>query len=198
MSETSRGLPTPAAADGVIVGVRRRAGGDVLEVSATAGGVLGHYDPRTGQLTVIDAQNSVAVAAAVAPYLLGSDQPLGALSARHIAAAQRLWAILEASPYTWQRSVPLRDRLLHFYCPLVRLTLEIVDDGQLRANVDAPVLADLGLGLAVIPLYELEERSDVVAAWLSGVCARRADTRPGAQPNADRPRRRSLRNRPSR
>lgn len=196
VSDASRSLPQHNAARELAVDVRRRAGSNVLEVSAFTGGVLGHYDPDTGQLHVIDAQDSVAVAAAIAPYLLGSGRPLGVLSVRHIAAAQLLWAILEASPYTWQRSVPLRERLVHFYCPLVRLTLEIVDDGQLRENVDAPALAALGLGLAVIPLHELEERPEAVTAWLSGVCARRADNRPGTQPDADRRRRRTLPNRP--
>lgn len=198
MSDPSRNLPQHSSARELAVDVRRRAGSNVLEVSALTGGVLGHFDPDTGQLHVIDAQDSVAVAAAVAPYLLGSGRPLGVLSVRHIAAAQTLWAILEASPYTWQRSVPLRERLLHFYCPLVRLTLEIVDDGQLRENVDAPALRQLGLGLAVIPLRELEERPEAVAAWLGGVCTRRADNRPGAQPDVDRRRRRSLHGRPPR
>jgi hypothetical protein len=91
----------------------------VLEVSLATGGVLGHFDPSTAALFVIDPQDSLAVAAAVAPYLLGREQPLGVQSSQHVAAADALWEILEASPFTWQRFVPLHDRLLFFYCPLV-------------------------------------------------------------------------------
>ena len=122
----------------------QRPGGDVLEVSLATGGVLGHFDPLTDQLVVIDPQDSLAVAAAVAPYLLGREQPLGVLSPRHVAAADVLWEILEASPFTWQRFVPLHDRLLFFYCPLAHLALEIVDDGEAAVDVEAPNLAPRG------------------------------------------------------
>jgi len=154
----------------------------VLEVSAQTGGVLGHFDPRTGQLQVFESHDSVAVAAAVAPYLLAPDQPLGTLSDRHVAAADQLWAILEASAFTWQRYVPLHDRLLFFYCPLVRLTLEIVEDGE--PDVGAPALAPLGLFRALVPLTDLEERPTAVAAWLGVICRDRADSRPGAKPTS--------------
>ena len=130
----------------------------MLEVSLATGGALGHFDPLTAQLFVIDPQDSLAVAAAVAPYLLGDDQPLGVLSSRHIAAAEILWGILEASPFTWHRFVPLHDRLLFFYCPLAHLALEIVDDGELAADVDAPTFAQLAVSLAAIPLRDLEEQ----------------------------------------
>jgi hypothetical protein len=149
------------------------------------GGVLGHFDPWTAQLFVIDPQDSLAVAAAVAPYLLGTAQPLGELSSRHVAAADTLWAILEASPFTWQRFVPLHDRLLFFYCPLAHLALEIVDDGVAAADVDAPKFAQLAVGVAAIPLSDLEERPSAVASWLSALCTRRADSRPGAAPDAE-------------
>jgi hypothetical protein len=168
----------------LVVAVRASVDGAVLEVSAETGGVLGHFDPKTGQLLVLDSQDSVAVAAAIAPYLLAPNQPLGTLSQRHVKAADQLWAILEASAFTWQRYVPLHDRLLLFYCPLVRLTLEIVDDGErgeLAADVDASTLPHLGLFRAVVPLVDLEERPAAVAAWLSAVCRNRADSRPGAK-----------------
>ena len=178
---------TPASARsqrprGLAVTVRSRASGEVLEVSAQTGGVLGHFDPRTGQLQVLESHDSVAVAAAVAPYLLAPDQPLGTLSARHVAAADQLWAILEASAFTWQRYVPLHDRLLFFYCPLVRLALEIVEDGE--PDVDAATLAPLGLFRALVPLSDLEERPAALAAWLGIVCRDRADNRPGAKPSS--------------
>jgi hypothetical protein len=156
----------------------------VLEVSRSSGGALGHFDPITAQLFVIDPQDSLSVAAAVAPYLLG-DQPLGVLSSRHIAAADVLWALLEASPFTWHRFVPLHDRLLFFYCPLAHLALEIVDDGDLAADVDAPTLVQLAVSLAAVPLRDLEERPVAVASWLSALCTRRADSRPGAAPDAE-------------
>jgi hypothetical protein len=157
----------------------------VLEVSIATGGVLGHFDPLTAQLFVVDPQDSLAVAAAVAPYLLGHRQPLGVLSPRHIAAADALWGILEASPFTWQRFVPLHDRLLFFYCPLAHLALEIVDDGEAAADVDAPRFAQLAVSLATIPLRDIEEHPGVVASWLSALCTRRADSRPGAAPDAE-------------
>jgi hypothetical protein len=157
----------------------------VLEVSLASGGVLGHFDPLTAQLLVIDPQDSLAVAAAVAPYLLGREQPLGVLSSRHVAAADILWGILDASPFTWQRFVPLHDRLLFFYCPLVHLALAIVDEGELAADVDAPTYAQLAVSLAAIPLRDLEEHSSDVATWLSALCTRRADSRPGASPDAE-------------
>lgn len=169
----------------LVVGVRPRSGGDVLEVSVATGGVLGHFDPATAQLFVIDPQDSLAVAAAVAPYLLGREQPLGVLSPRHVAAAEALWGILEASPFTWQRFVPLHDRLLFFYCPLAHLALEIVDAGEARADVDAPTFAQLAITLAAIPLRDLEQRPAAVASWLSALCTRRADSRPGAVPDAE-------------
>ncbi len=130
---SSAGLPLPASRR-LVVAVRSRASGDVLEVSAQTGGVVGSFDPRTGQLEVLESHDSVAVAAAVGPYLLAPDQPLGTLSARHVAAADRLWAILEASAFTWQRYVPLHEGLLLFYCPLVRLALEIVEDIERDAD----------------------------------------------------------------
>jgi hypothetical protein len=178
----ARPASLPSAAPRIlVVAVRERADGAVLEVSAETGGVLGHFAPLTGHLQVLDSQDSVAVAAAVAPYLLAPDQPLGTLSPRHVEAADQLWAILEASSFTWQRYIPVHDRLLLFYCPLVRLTLEIVDVGELDAAVDAASLAHLGLFRAVVPLADLEERPAAVAAWLSAVCRDRADSRPGAK-----------------
>jgi hypothetical protein len=182
-SETSRRL---------VVTVRSRAAGDVLEVSAETGGVLGSFDPKTGRLVVLESHDSVDVAAAVAPYLLAPDQPLGTLSPRHVEAAGRLWAILEASAFTWQRFVPLHDRLLLFYCPLVRLTLEIVEgsehdevsEREPGEDADAPALAQLGLFRASVPLADLEERPDAVAVWLSALCRSRADSRPGAKASA--------------
>ncbi len=173
-------LPS-AAPRMLVVAVRAHVDGALLEVSAETGGILGHFVPLTGQLHVLDSQDSVAVAAAIAPYLLAPGQPLGTLSRRHVEAADQLWAILQASAFTWQRYVPLHDRLLLFYCPLVRLTLEIVDVGELDAAVDAAALAHLGLFRAVVPLADLEERPAAVAAWLSAVCRDRAESRPGAK-----------------
>ena len=186
----TEGPPTPfdvriPAANSLVVAVQTRPEGDVLEVSIATGGVLGHFDPRTAQLFVIDAQDSLAVAAAVAPYLLGREQPLGVLSPRHIAAADILWGILEASPFTWQRFVPLHDRLLFFYCPLAHLAVEIVDDGDAATDVDAPRLAQLAVTLAAIPLRDLEQRPAAAASWLSALCTRRADSRRGASPDAE-------------
>ena len=169
----------------LVVAVQPRSGGAVLEVSLATGGALGHFDPTTAQLFVIDPQDSLAVAAAVAPYLLGGDQPLGVLSSRHVVAADRLWAVLEASPFTWHRFVPLHDRLLFFYCPLAHLALEIVDEGELTADVDAPEFVQLAVSLAAVPLRDLEERPASVAGWLSALCTRRADSRPGAAPDAE-------------
>jgi len=169
----------------LVVAVQPRPKGAVLEVSRATGGALGHFDPITAQLFVIDPQDSLAVAAAVAPYLLGGDQPLGVLSSRHITAADVLWGILEASPFTWHRFVPLHDRLLFFYCPLAHLALEIVDEGELAADVDAPTFAQLAVSLAAIPLSDLEEHPGAVASWLSALCTRRADSRPGAAPDAE-------------
>ena len=169
----------------LVVAVQPRPRGAVLEVSLASGGALGHFDPTTAQLFVIDPQDSLAVAAAVAPYLLGGDQPLGVLSARHIAAADVLWGILEASPFTWHRYVPLHDRLLLFYCPLAHLALEIVDEGEFAADVDAPSFAQLPVSLAAVPLRELEQHPGAVASWLSALCTRRADSRPGAAPDAE-------------
>jgi hypothetical protein len=178
-SSSGQGLPT-AASRRLVVAVRSRASGDVLEVSAATGGVVGHFDPRTGQLDVLESHDSVAVAAAVGPYLLAPDEPLGTLSARHVAAADHLWAIVEASAFTWQRYVPLHDRLLLFYCPLVRLTLEIIEDGE--PEVDVVTLAHVGLFRALVPLTDLAQRPAAIAAWLSAVCRDRADSRPGAKP----------------
>jgi hypothetical protein len=178
------GVRLPSAGS-LVVAMQPRPLGDVLEVSLATGGVLGHFDPLTDQLFVIDPQDSLAVAAAVAPYLLGGDQPLGVLSPRHIAAAEILWGILEASPFTWQRFVPLHDRLLFFYCPLAHLALEIVDEGEATADVDAPTFAQLAVSVAAIPLRDLEERPGAVASWLSALCTRRADSRPGASPDAE-------------
>ena len=169
----------------LIVAVQPRPGGAVLEVSLASGGALGHFDPITAQLFVIDPQDSLAVAGAVAPYLLCGGQPLGVLSARHIAAAATLWRILEASPFTWHRFVPLHDRLLFFYCPLAHLALEIVDEGECMADVDAPTFAQLAVSLAAIPLRDLEEHPVVVASWLSALCTRRAESRPGTAPDAE-------------
>jgi len=184
------GQPAPPRADlpvasNLVVAVQPRRGGDVLEVSMATGGVLGHFDPLMAQLFVIDPQDSLAVAAAVAPYLLGDEQPLGVLSPRHIAAAETLWGILESSPFTWQRFVPLHDRLLFFYCPLAHLAVEIVDDGEAASDVEAPRFAQLAVSLATIPLRDLEHRPGAVASWLSALCTRRADSRPGASPDAD-------------
>jgi hypothetical protein len=165
--------------------VQRRPEGDALEISLASGGVLGRFDPLTAQLLVINPQDSLAVAAAVAPYLLGHEQPLGVLSQRHLAAADILWGILEASPFTWQRFVPLHDRLLFFYCPLAHVALELVDEGELAADVDAPTFAQLAVSVAAIPLRDLEERPATVASWLSALCTRRADGRPGAAPDAE-------------
>lgn len=175
----------PPLASGLAVDVQRRAGGDVLEVSVATGGPLGHFDPRTGQLFVIDPQDSLAVAAAVAPFLLGAGQPLGVVSPRHVAAADVLWELLNASPFTWQRFVPLHDRLLFFYCPLAHLALEIIDGGEAAADVEAPTLAQLAVALAAIPLRDLEQRPGAVASWLSALCTRRADNRPGAAPDVE-------------
>jgi hypothetical protein len=169
----------------LVVVVAPRTDGPVLEVSLATGGELGHFDPATAQLFVIDPQDSLAVAAAVAPYLLARDQPLGVLSPRHIVAADSLWAILDASPFTWQRFVPLHDRLLFFYCPLAHVALEIVDEGELAVDVEAPILAQLAVSLAAIPMRDLEERPAVVASWLSALCTRRADRRPAAGPDAE-------------
>jgi hypothetical protein len=169
----------------LIVAVQPRPGGAVLEVSLVTGGALGHFDPTAAQLFVIDPQDSLAVAAAVAPYLLGGDQPLGVLSSRHIAAADTLWRILEASPFIWHRFVPLHDRLLFFYCPVAHLALEIVEEGECTADVDAPAFAQLAVSLAAIPLRDLEEHPVVVASWLSALCTRRADSRPGTAPDAE-------------
>lgn len=166
------------------VAVRRREGATVLEVSAATGGALGHFDPASGRLHVVDGQHSVAVAAAVGPYLLGTDQPLGQRSPRHLAAADRLWEILQASPFTWQRFVPLRDRLLFFYCPLVRLALEIVDDGPLTEEVASAALAPLGITLAVVSLRDLEHHPAAVAGGLNTLSTRLADSRPGAKLDA--------------
>jgi hypothetical protein len=176
-----------ASSKGIEVVVRRREGIDVLEARAVAGGVLGHFDPRTGRLHVVNSVDSVRVAAAVAPYLLGGEQPFGDLSDRHLHAADRLWSMLELSPYSWQRSVPLRDRLLLFYCPLIRIALEIVDHGDMAADVDAPMLNTLGLALAVIPVREIERNADAVATWLGQVCTQRAANRPGTQADGGRP-----------
>jgi len=162
------------SASSLVVAVHARAGRDVLEVSAATGGVLGHFDPRTASLFVIDPQDSIAVAAAVAPYLLGAPQPLGAVSSRHVAAADALWAILEANPFTWQRNVPLHDRLLFFYCPIAHLALEVVDDGEEMAQLDAPRFGAPGVMVAGIALRDIEERPGVVASWLSALCTRRA------------------------
>lgn len=178
------GVRQPSASS-LVVAVQPRLGGDVLEVSLATGGVLGHFDPLTAQLVVIDPQDSLAVAAAVAPYLLGREQPLGVLSPRHVAAAEVLWEILEASPFTWQRFVPLHDRLLFFYCPLAHLALEIVADGQAAVDVDAPNLAPAAVSVARIPLRDLEERPGAVASWLSALCTQRADRRSGAGPDAE-------------
>jgi hypothetical protein len=161
----------PATLD---VALHRRDGVDVLEVSRPSGGVLGHFDPTTERLHVIDAQDSLVVAAAVAPYLLGADHPFGEVSTRYLAGAHRLWRLLEAAPFTWHRAVPLHDRLLLFYCPLARLVLDLVDDGELAIAADAPELEPLGLALALIPLRDLEERPGVVAGWLNGICIKRA------------------------
>jgi hypothetical protein len=180
----SPGVRLPSSSS-LVVAVQPHPGGDVLEVSLATGGVLGHFDPMNAQLFVIDPQDSLAVAAAVAPYLLGREQPLGVLSSRHIAAADILWGILEASPFRWQRFVPLHDRLLFFYCPLAHLALEIVDDGELAADVESPPFAQLAVSLAAIPLLKLEERPGVVASWLSALCTRRADTRTGAAPDGE-------------
>jgi len=176
---SSAGSPLPVPRR-LVVAVRTRASGDVLEVSAQTGGFVGSFDPRTGQLEVLESHDSVAVAAAVGPYLLAPQQPLGTLSARHGAAADQLWAMLEASAFTWQRYVPLHDRLLLFYCPLVRLTLELIEDGE--PEVDFATLAHVGLFRALVPLTDLEQRPAAVAAWLSAVCRDRADSRPGAKP----------------
>ena len=178
------GLRQPSASN-LVVAVQPRQGGDVLEVSLATGGVLGHFDPLTAQLFVIDPQDSLAVAAAVAPYLLGRKESLGILSSRHVAAAEVLWEILEASPFTWQRFVPLHDRLLFFYCPLAHLALEIVDDGEAAVDVDAPNFAPLAVSVAAIPLRDLEERRSAVASWLSALCTRRADRTSGAAPDAE-------------
>jgi hypothetical protein len=184
----STDVESPLLGDMHVV-VRRREGVDVLEVITRRGGMLGYFSPRTGRFHVVDPQDSLPVAAAIAPYLFGSDQPFGELSPRHIAAADQLWALLEAGPFSWQRAVPLRDRLLLFFCPLVRLALEIVDDGELATDVEAPMLAEAGIALALIPLSDLEQRPDAVAGWLSEVCTERADRRTGAQSAADQPRR---------
>jgi hypothetical protein len=185
----ARSSKLPAApADPLEVTVRRRDGVTVLEVSAATGGVMGHFDPATGRLYVVDGQRSLAVAAAVGPYLFGTDQPVGQQSPRHLAAADRLWKILEGSPFTWQRFVPLRDRLLLFYCPLVRLALEIVDDAPLAEEVDSTALAPLGITLAVVSLPDLEHHPAAVAGGLSTLCTRLADNRPGAKLDTDRSR----------
>jgi hypothetical protein len=157
----------------------------VLEVSLATGGALGHFNPSTAQLVVLDPQDSLAVAAAVAPYLLGRDQPLGVLSSRHVAAAEILWEILEASPFTWQRFVPLHDRLLFFYCPIAHLALDIVDDDVAAADVDATRLAQLAVSLATIPVRDLEQRPAAVASWLNALCTRRADSRTVSSPDAE-------------
>lgn len=167
-----------------MVAVQPRPGGAVLEVSVATGGVLGHFDPKTAQLVVIDPQDSLAVAAAVAPYLLGRPQPLGVVSPRHVAAAEVLWGILEASPFTWQRFVPLHDRLLFFYCPLAHLALEIVDDAEAVADVDASGLDALRLTVEAIPLRDLEHPA-AVASWLSALCTRLANGRSAASPDAE-------------
>ncbi len=169
----------------LVVVVQPRPRGAVLEVNRATGGALGHFDPITAQLFVIDPQDSLAVAAAVAPYLLGGDQPLGVLSSRHIAASEILWEILEASPFTWHRFVPLHDRLLLFYCPLAHLALEIVGNGEIAADVEAPAFAQLAISLAAIPLRDLEEQPGAVAGWLSALCTRRADSRLVAAPDAE-------------
>jgi hypothetical protein len=187
-TKSATDVEPPLLADLRVV-VRRREGVDVLEVITRRGGMLGYFSPRTGRLHVVDSQDSLAVAAAVAPYLFGSDQPFGELSPRHIAAAEQLWALLEAGPFSWQRAVPLRDRLLLFCCPLVRLALEIVDDGELATDVGAPMLDDLGIALALIPLPDLEQRPEVVAGWLSEVCTERAERLTNAPSAAGRPRR---------
>jgi hypothetical protein len=157
----------------------------VLEVSIATGGALGHFNPSTAALFVIDPQDSLAVAAAVAPYLIGRDHPLGVVSSRHVAAAETLWEILQASPYTWQRFVPLHDRLLLFYCPLARLAVDIVDDEVAAADVDATRLAQLAVSLATVPLSDLEQRPAEVASWLSALCTRRARSRSASAPDAE-------------
>jgi hypothetical protein len=185
---SSRPALDPGTSSTLDVALRRRDGVDVLEVSGPSGGVLGHFDPATERLYVIDAEDSLAVAAAVAPYLLGTDQPLGEVSTRHLAGARRLWRLLEAAPFTWHRAVPLRDRLLLFYCPLARLVLDIVDDGELAIADEAPALEPLGLALALIPLRDLEQRPSVVAGWLSGICVQRAAVPlPTPEPGSARP-----------
>jgi len=178
------GVRQPSATS-LVVAAQPRPGGDVLEVSRATGGVLGHFDPVTARLFVTDPQDSLAVAEAVAPYLLGHPQPLGVLSPRHVAAAEILWELLEASPFTWQRFVPRHDRLLFFYCPLAQLALEIVDNGEAAVDVDAPNFAPLAVGVAVIPLCDLEERPAAVASWLSALCTRRADRRSDPAPDAE-------------
>jgi hypothetical protein len=187
-AEQAAAQSTAPPASALEVTVRRREGATVLEVSAATGGALGHFDPATGRLHVVDGQHSLAVAAAVGPYLFGTDQPLGQRSPRHLAAADRLWEILEASPFTWQRFVPLRDRLLFFYCPLVRLALEMVDDGPLAEDVPSAALAPLGITLAVVSLRDLEHYPAAVAGGLNALCTRLADSRPGARLDTDQSR----------
>ena len=168
----------------LVVAVQPRPGGDVLEVSLATRRRPRALRSADGCPLRHRPQDSLAVAAAVAPYLLGRDQPLGFLSPRHVAAADVLWELLEASPFTWQRYVPLHDRLLFFYCPLAHLALEIVDDGEAAADADAPPYLQLAIALATIPLRDLEQRPSAVASWLSALCTRRADSRPGASPDA--------------
>ncbi len=169
----------------LVVAVQPRPRGAVLEVSLATGGALGHFDPTTAQLFVIDPQDSLAVAAAVAPYLLGGDQPLGVLSSRHIAAAETLW---ESSRRARSHGIASCRCMIACCSSTARLRISLSRSSVTAsspADVEAPAFAQLAISLAAIPLRDLEEQPGAVASWLSALCTRRADSRPGAAPDAE-------------
>ena len=170
------------------VAVRRREGATVLEVSAATGGALGHFDPASGRLHVVDGQHSLAVAAAVGPYLFGT-------ISRSASGRPGTWQPPTACGRSSKRarspgnasfrcatgccSSTARSCASHWRSSTTARSTE---------EVASAALAPLGITLAVVSLRDLEHHPAAVAGGLNTLCTRLADSRPGAKLDADQSR----------
>lgn len=159
---------------GLRVLTRRRGSWDSLEVRDDDSVLLARYTAFDGHLEIEAHERSLEVAAALAPYLLGGDQPFGEISQRHVEAYDRLGAALQRAPFLWHRAMPLRGRLLFFYCPLARLALEIVDGAEGEDDAADAGLAREGIQLATVPLARLEADLTGVTSRINRLCVDRS------------------------
>ena len=128
------------------------------------------------------------------PYDLALRERARDLRSRATAAERKLWAaFFRGRQPAWHRQKPLDRFVVDFFCPALRLVVEV--DGATHAGADAEAYDDCrtrvleGLGLRVVRVtnHEVHQHFGAVCDWLDARMAEQHAALPPALSNAGPP-----------